>query len=211
MLFSAPILLLITGAGIWSLWTWTWTRRPLISVLLLAALIAWLQPLTLWQENLHPRTNLEQIKPLVTYLEEHRPPTEPLYVYYFSVAPFQFYYQGPRDLIILGRSCHETCPSLLLDHDFSRVWLLASHFESLAELELFARHLLGAEWHLEWRCLEPGAALLRYHRRPTETKSTPPEPHPGFKPDRPPTPFFPAPQKEGQSTTKVKRRPELSE
>lgn len=174
MLYSAPVLLTLTGAGIWVLLHWTWSRRPLFAMVCLAGLIWWLQPGVLWQENRHPRTNLEQIKPLVAYVQANRPATEPLYVYYFSVAPFQVYYQGPKTNIILGRSCHETCPSLLLNHEFSRVWLLASHFESLPELEAFARNLLGDQWALEWRRLEPGAALLRYQRRDPSPAPTPP-------------------------------------
>lgn len=165
MLFSAPVLLLLTGAGLGFLLTWSWGRRRWLAVLLLLFTLGWLQPQQLWRENLWPTANREQIKTLVTYVAAHRPPVEPLYVYYFSIAPFQFYYQGPWEQIILGRSCHDTCPPLLRQPGTTRVWLLFSHFDTLEEMIGFGRKLLGPEWQEANRWLQPGAALFLYQRQ----------------------------------------------
>ncbi len=72
-----------------------------------AVVIFWLQPVKLWQENLHPQTNREEIRPLIQYLETHRRPGDAIYVYYFAIDPFKYYYDGPRENIIWGQSCQD--------------------------------------------------------------------------------------------------------
>ena len=191
MMFAAPMLYLATGAGIGAVGGWLWqstTReeagpaaggqednRPkkwlagrsgatvLLSLYLLAVFL-WLRPVFLWQENLRPEMNREEIVPLVRYLEAHRRPGDAVYLYYFAIDPFMFYYQGPLSDIIWGQSCHDCglpLPAARLAQ-IQRLWLIFSHFETEADVDRFIANLLGEGWIQELSLAQPGALLRRY-------------------------------------------------
>lgn len=202
MMFSAPMLYLVTGAGLGAIFAWLW-RRPssaappdnnvslphpsreervqktgilshwyrIVGILFAAVVAFWLQPVKLWQENLHPQTNREEIELLVHYVQTHRQPGDLIYVYYFAIDPFKFYYQGPRDRIIWGQSCHDRCLPLPPEdlQRVERLWMIFSHFETDGDVDRFIANLLGRGWtrHLELR--QPGARLFCY--RPPWGKS----------------------------------------
>ncbi len=207
MMFAAPLVYLVTAAGLGWLGQWIWqvargpetgavestaargrpARQCLLPLSLLGVflllVVFWLQPLFLWQENLWPTMNREEIVPLVRYLEEHRRPGDAVYLYYFSIDPFTFYYRGPWQDIIWGQSCHDCglpVPARRL-LTYQRLWLIFSHIETQAETEQFITRLLGPGWSRELLLEQPGAYLFRY--RPPWAKSreasstvTPPTP-----------------------------------
>ncbi len=191
MMFAAPMLYLVTGAGLGAVGGWLWQRTkrwqadpaaasldengggkklgwrlgPVVLLgLYLLAVILWLRPVFLWQENLWPQMNREEIAPLVRYLEAHRRPGDAIYLYYFASDPFMFYYQGPFTDIIWGQSCHDCglpLPAARLAQ-IQRLWLLFSHFETEADVDRFIMNLLGEGWTKEFSLAQPGALLRRY-------------------------------------------------
>ena len=139
-----------------------WSR--LAGILLVAVVVIWLQPVKLWQENTHPQANREEIEPLVHYVQTHRRPGDLIYVYYFAIDPFKFYYQGPRDNIIWGQSCHDRCLPLPPERlqQIERLWMIFSHFETAADVDRFIKNLLGEGWTRELELSQPGAVLFCY-------------------------------------------------
>ena len=139
-----------------------WSR--LAGILLVAVVVIWLQPVKLWQENTHPQANREEIEPLVHYVQTHRRPGDLIYVYYFAVDPFKFYYQGPRNNIIWGQSCHDGCLPLPPERlqQIERLWMIFSHFETAADVDRFIKNLLGEGWTRELELSQPGAVLFCY-------------------------------------------------
>lgn len=156
--------------GNWSLRSW----RRWAAILFVAVVIVWLQPIKLWQENLHPQAIRETIAPLVHYLQTHRQSGDAIYVYYFAVDPFTFYYQGPQENIIWGQSCHDTCLPLPLGRllQIERLWLIFSHFETEAFVESFVAKLLGQGWTKQLELSQPGAKLFCYLPPWTQNAST---------------------------------------
>jgi hypothetical protein len=154
--------------------TGTWSRIG--GILFVAVVFLWLQPVKLWQENLHPQTNREEIKPLVDFLQTHRQPGDFIYVYYFAIDPFKFYYQGPQDKILWGKSCHDRCLPLLPEEvqQVERLWMIFSHIESDAEVDGFIANLLGPGWTRHLELSQPGAKLFCY-RPPWSRSDTGPE------------------------------------
>jgi len=183
MLFSAPVLYLIVAAGGWAVFAWLWHRRQrLVALALTGLLLVALHPRTGLQEDLYPLNNREEIQPLVGYLQAHLQPQDLVYVYYFAVAPFKYYYHGPKTDICWGRSCVEKGldPAKEASRPPQRLWLIASHIPDLKFLRQFAADLLGPDWH-EAACLtRVGAVLLRFDRRPlaaaAKTPTDPPAP-----------------------------------
>jgi Dolichyl-phosphate-mannose-protein mannosyltransferase len=211
MMFNAPMLIIVTGAGIAAIFSWLWgcnstgdenmplftsrpdslpskgevnvevdrTRvfygkggtRPKISnwstwagIVLAAVVIFWLQPAKLWQENLHPEANREEIKPLLQYLQTHRRPGDAIFVYYFAIDPFKFYYSGPKDDIMLGKSCHDASLPLPPERRqrMERLWMVFSHFETEAFVDSFVAKILGQGWTKQLELSQTGAILLCY-------------------------------------------------
>ncbi len=212
MMFNAPMLYIVTGAGIAAIFGWLWRgdsdetlftphsdplpsrgkgieKNGLITldknhkitpknlgnrslrnwnrwatIFLMVVILIWLQPVKLWQENLHPQANLEEIKPLVRYLQAHRQSGDAIYVYYFAIDPFHYYYQGPQENIIWGQSCHDPClplPQRRLQQ-IERLWLIFSHFETKAFVDSFVGKLLGQGWIKQLELSQPGAMLFCY-------------------------------------------------
>jgi 4-amino-4-deoxy-L-arabinose transferase-like glycosyltransferase len=168
MLFSAPVLYLIIAAGGWAVFAWLWLRRQRwLALALTAALMVALHPRTGLQEDLYPLNNREEIQPLVTYLEANLEPRDLVYVYYFAVAPFKYYYRGPKTGICWGQSCIEKRldTTAAVGASPQRLWLIASHFPDLKFLRQFAANLLGPDWQ-ETACFtRVGAVLLRFDQQ----------------------------------------------
>ena len=103
MLFSAPVLYLLVAAGGWAGFAWLWRRRQRwLALALTGLLLVALNPRAGLKENLSPLNNREEIQPLVAYLEANLQPQDLVYVYYFAVAPFKYYYHGPKTRYLLG-------------------------------------------------------------------------------------------------------------
>ncbi len=201
MMYAAPMVYLAAGAGLGlvgeRLWRWAaglsggaavpdrggqpagekragvW-QPALVLGLYLLAVTFWLRPVFLWQENLQPQMNREEILPLVRYLEEHHRPGDAVYIYYFAIDPFRFYHQGPLPEIIWGQSCHDCGLPLPADRlrRIQRLWLVFSHFETEADIDRFIANLLGESWTQEVSLSRPGALLRRY-RPPWAGSQTP--------------------------------------
>ncbi|RLA89023.1 MAG: hypothetical protein DRG58_06310 [Deltaproteobacteria bacterium] len=162
MLYSAPLLYLVVGAGVMTAAAWLGEQKKIwLNVALAAGLLIWINPWTTWPENFHPQANREEIHPLVDYLEAHLEPGDLVYVYYFAIYPFKFYYQGAPDQVIWGQSCHDQDLTLSPRRKFppSRLWLIFSHFEDQRWIEQFSERLLGDAWHQVFDLSRPGAAL----------------------------------------------------
>ncbi|MDD3579420.1 MAG: glycosyltransferase family 39 protein [Desulfobacca sp.] len=184
MLFSAPLLYLVVGAGVMAVAARVWEQKQMwLKVALVAGLLIWINPWTTWPENLHPQANREQIHPLVDYLEAHLEPGEVVYVYYFAIYPFKFYYQGAQDQVIWGQSCQDcnlTWPPGRKSPP-PRLWLIFSHFEDQRWIEQFSQRLLGDGWHQVLNLSRPGAALWCFvpRTRPAITGQLNVVPNPG--------------------------------
>ena len=186
MMFAAPMLYLVTGAGIATVGSWltakvggaAWHGTParkngrrwgpaLLLSLFLVLVVLWQRPVFLWQENLWPQMNREEIAPLIRYVETHRRPGDAIYLYYFAIDPFMFYYRGPMTDIIWGQSCHDRGLPLPRERllQIRRLWLVFSHFETEADIDRFTANLLGQGWTRELSLAQPGA-LLRLYRPP---------------------------------------------
>lgn len=161
MLFSTPMLYLVTAAGLGAILAWLWRRRRRLPALALAGLVLLaFQPLEVVKENLYPVNNREEIKPLVAYLEEQARPRDWVYVYYFAIPPFKYYAQRVQARLCLGTSCLERDLELPQDgRSPQRLWLIASHFPSLDHLHRFVRELVGPWWQ-EKACLTREGAVL---------------------------------------------------
>jgi Dolichyl-phosphate-mannose-protein mannosyltransferase len=179
MMFNAPMLLIVSGAGIAAMFHWSWRRYPAkeeltsigsiywrrcFTLILLALIIFWQQPVKLWQENLFTQTNREEIQPLLHYLEIHCHPGDAIYVYYFAIDPFKYYYYGPAENIIWGQSCQDTGLPVARTHllQIERLWLVFSHFETDAFVDGFVAGLLGPGWTKQLELSRPGALLFCY-------------------------------------------------
>ncbi len=162
MLFSAPLLYLVAAVGLMAILTWLWQKRQRVLALALTGLILLaLNPTGLVQENLYPGNNREEIQPLVEHLQSQLRPQDWVYVYYFAVPPFKYYFPGSGKRICWGKSCVETELTLppATTGPPRRLWLIASHITSLAEMREFAAELLGTEWR-EVSCLTRIGAVL---------------------------------------------------
>ncbi len=168
MLFSAPLLYLVAASALAGGLTWLWQRRQHALALAAAGIILWgLHPYRNIQDNLHPSDNREELRPLIRLLNEQIQPGDYVYVHYFAVPAFSYYCPRPPEHLICGKSCLES-PLDLPSSGTSpprRLWLVATHFEELAELRKFAAHLAGPDWR-EAECLtRPGAALFLLERQ----------------------------------------------
>lgn len=162
MLFSAPLLYLVAAIGLMSILLWLWEKRQRVLALVLAGLLLLtLKPLELFEENLDPAHNREEIEPLVTHLQNRLQPQDWVYVYYFAVAPFKYYFHTPWKRICWGKSCVETDLTVPAaeSKQSRRLWLIASHFPSLKEMRQFTKKLLGSGWR-ETACLSRTSAAL---------------------------------------------------
>jgi hypothetical protein len=162
MLFSVPLLYLVTAAGLMGVLGWLWRRRRRLPALALAGLVLLaLQPLEIIKENLYSTYNREEIKPLVASLEKQARSQDWVYVYYFAISPFKYYGQQVKARLCLGTSCVER--DLELPQDGSspqRLWLIASHIPDLEHMQWFARELLGSWWQEKTRLTRNGAVLF---------------------------------------------------
>lgn len=161
MLFSAPLLYLVTAAGAGLALAWLWQgRRRWLAAGLTAVLIIALHPWDNLRENLRPEMNREAISPLVTRLERELGPRDLIYVYYFAQWPFEYYYRGPEGRICIGKSCVETgLRPASRGGAPERLWLIASHILDLKQMRGFAGKLLGSGWR-ETACYQEDGAVL---------------------------------------------------
>ena len=181
MVFTAPFLYLVAAVGATAVFSWLWHQRQRwLALALTALLLAALNPWENLRENLYPSNNREEIQPLVERLEELLKPGDLVYVYYFSIKPFQYYYRGSALAVCQGKSCLERDLKLAAGEAASRrIWLIASHFPDLEFMRIFGRDLLGSRWQ-ETACLtRRGAALFRFESKgPSEAARTQSPPGP---------------------------------
>jgi len=181
LLFSAPFLYLTLAVGTHSVCRRLWMSPRRWSALALALLmVAAAQPLEIIRENLHPRTNRQELKPLVAHLKANLQPRDWVYVYYHAIFPFKYYHREPLPRVCWGKSCverHLTFPAGHLEPP-ARLWVVAAHFQHLEEILRFAHTLLGPGWHLEKVITRTKTALLLYNRK-EQSLAQSPAPLPG--------------------------------
>lgn len=171
LLFSAPFLYLGAAAGVALAVSRLHEWRRMAAWGLALLLLASLQPLNMFQENLHPTLQRRQIAPLVARLEREFGPRDLLYVYHYAVYPFRYYRPDfPPEQVRFGATVLEKnlFPGDEEEDDDDeppeRVWLLAAHFPGGDFLDTFAAGLLGPGWRPTVRYQEPGAALICFVR-----------------------------------------------
>jgi len=134
ILFAAPILLALLGAGVETVTGWIrvgWLRNA--TVLALAGLLLY-QPLATAAQNFITPKYPEHIRPAMAYLRENYRPGDALYVYYWAVPAFRYYapfYDFSQTGFIAGQD-HSANPLTLLEEidqlrGQERVWVLFSH------------------------------------------------------------------------------------
>jgi hypothetical protein len=156
LLFMAPLLLLLVAEGTGKIIEKSRAHSAVIGVAFAGLLF--FQPLLSASYHLiEPRTTLvrypirEEIKPVLTYLAEHRRPEDVLYLHYSAWNAFEYYQQR------YGYKEGDYVVSLVSKDDWSkyaddldklrgsrRVWVLFSHFQSsktFAERTFFLYHL----------------------------------------------------------------------
>jgi 4-amino-4-deoxy-L-arabinose transferase-like glycosyltransferase len=177
MLFSAPLLYLIGAVGGWAGFAWLWRRRQRwLALALTGMFLVTLHPKAGIKADLHPLNNREEIQPLVSRLQANLKPGDLIYVYYFAVAPFKYYYHGPKKRICWGQSCVEKdlTTTSASGSPPRRLWLIASHIPDLKFMREFAANLLGPDWREAACYTRPGAVLFRFDRQPPEVAAKTP-------------------------------------
>ena len=183
MLFSTPLLYLVVGAGLTATFTWLWRQRQRLLALALAGLLlAALKPVKIFQENLYPSHNREEIQPLVAHLESQLQPQDVVYVYYHAIQPYKYYAKKPVAHLCFGKSCVERALQVpeTGGPPPQRLWLLGSHIPSLKYMREFAAQLLGPQWQERACLIREGAVLFRFERPGPEAAAKTPSPPPGL-------------------------------
>ncbi len=167
MLFTGPLFYLVTTVGLTGILTWL-VRRHLswLAFFLGGVIILLLNPPELVRQNLRTTYQREEIKPLISYLENHLTSEDHIYIYYYAVYPFQYYYRGRTERVIWGKSCVEkdlTLPPRDAPST-SRLWLLAAHYPDRDFIQNFAARLLGPSWQQTNTLSHQGAILMLFQR-----------------------------------------------
>jgi hypothetical protein len=167
MLFSAPLFYLVAAAGLAGIMAWLSQRRlGWVSLILAGLIVLLLNPWELVRQNLRTTYFRGEIKPLAAHLESRLHPEDRIYVYYYAVYPFRYYYHGPTDRVIWGKSCVETDLTLPAgDNPPARsLWLLAAHYPNEAYIKKFTDRLLGPGWRQTDLISRQGAVLMQFVR-----------------------------------------------
>jgi hypothetical protein len=149
LLFMVPSVILLIAAGLGTIRTKIRESLPLLSALMIGFLFFHPAASAAWH-FFHPRT-VEEIKPVIEYVGNHRLKGDTLYLYYASALPFEYYKERhfiePMDVIV-GIKSREDWKLYREDLDKlrgkGRVWILFSHVYSLFDEErLFLDYLDG--------------------------------------------------------------------
>ncbi len=132
LLFGVPFLLLFIAEGAAQVMITSSGRANIVGAPLLALLV--FPPLMYSSYHLVVPRTFEEIKPVLSYLRQHRQDGDRLYLYYSSWAAFSFYREQygleNRDMM-LGIASRENWNRYREDLDrlrgHSRVWVLFSH------------------------------------------------------------------------------------
>jgi len=148
LLFAVPAAMLLIGAGAGKIIEAA-GREKIIGIALVGLLF--FHPL--WSASyalVKPRTN-EEIRPVMSYLQEHRQSGDVLYLYHNAAHPFQYYaphYGFDRNDGIIGVNSRHNWKNSFDDLDKlqgnKRVWILFSHvynWDHVDEEKLFVFHL----------------------------------------------------------------------
>lgn len=147
LLFLTPSFILLIAAGLENIHARTRTTLPYLSSLLVGFLF--MHPLLDAAHHLVKPQKKEEIKPMMEYVRDHRTSGDVLYVYYWSVPPFQYY--SERNLIGSMEEVIEVRPeehSNTYKKDLERlrsrkrVWILFSHvYHAVDEERLLLSYL----------------------------------------------------------------------
>jgi uncharacterized membrane protein len=149
LLFMVPSVVLLIAAGLGTIRTKTRESLPLLGALMIGILFFHPAINAAWR-FIHPRT-MEEIKPVIDYIRNHRLKGDKLYLYYASAMPFEYYKERhfiePMDTIV-GIKSRENWKLYREDlgqlRGKGRVWILFSHVYPLFDEErLFLEYLDG--------------------------------------------------------------------
>ena len=132
ILFAAPAVLLLVAAGTAEICTKTRRTLPLLGIVFAALLL--FDPVTASVSHPGGLDRREDIKPVLSYIQNHRQDGDLIYVYYGAERAFKYYsarYGFPDGDYIVGtkldsdwKDCYDDLNRL---RGHSRVWVLFSH------------------------------------------------------------------------------------
>lgn len=132
LLFAVPALILLVAAGLGAVYEKTREDVPLLSALLIAALF--LHPLIDAATLLAKPQTVEEIRPVLAYVQQHRSVGDILYAYHPAIYPLDYYTQRgviqpiqQIDSIAMGQTLEATRQDLDRLRGQKRVWILFSH------------------------------------------------------------------------------------
>ena len=135
VLFTLPPLFLVTAVGLVWLWRGGGVLRGFIAAVSTGVLLGG-AAITAANWMIHPDP-VEEIKPVLAYLQSHRKPGDVIYAYWYARPALRYYqdrYGLANEPIIVGRFPDSVGPASI-DDDLSvlygrpRVWILMSHMK----------------------------------------------------------------------------------
>ncbi len=135
ILFTAPLLLALVGAGLDAVVEWSGRLRwaGAVAVVVLAGFLLY-QPLASAAQNFVSPKYYEHIRPTMAYLQANRKPSDVLYIYYWATPAFRYYapFYGFAETDFIAGADYGNNPSRLLAEidrykGQKRVWVLFSH------------------------------------------------------------------------------------
>ena len=169
LLFLVPSVILLIASGLETIHRKTRDSVPLLGVLLVGFLF--FHPLMEASRYFVRPHSVEEIRPVIAYMEKHRASGDLLYSYYGSKESLDYYRQlgviGPIDTVIGVESREHWKPyreDLDKLHGNPRVWVLFSHVYregGVDEERLFLDHLDGEGKRLD-SSLAIGASVYLY-------------------------------------------------
>ncbi len=155
LLFLLPSFLLLVAEGVEQIWERTKMSVPILGIIVLGLLF--LHPVLLVVPRLvYPHTQ-EEIKPVLSYIQEHKQAGDLLYIYYPAQYAFRYYAERygfhPDDYIIGSQHLENNYQQDLAKiQGHKRIWFLFSHVirRNIAAKELLLQQLDTAGSRLDF-------------------------------------------------------------
>jgi 4-amino-4-deoxy-L-arabinose transferase-like glycosyltransferase len=172
LLFIVPILIIIMSEGILQ-FSKIVPRYSLILGVIVVATIVWQPFVTANHRLLHPRTR-EELRPVLSYVNNHFQPGDTLYLYYAAWPAFQYYagrYPFEKAQFVRGVSSRKGLNNFIKDLDNlrgnGRTWIIFSHVSTLEAVKekAFVLSYLDRIGRKEDTFAAPGAAVYLYELR----------------------------------------------
>ncbi len=173
ILFLVPTMTLLVAGGLEAIYTKTRAAYPLLAILAIVLLFA--GPAKIAGRILIKGEKVEEIKPVIAYVREHRLAGDSLYLYYGSVRAFDYYQErrliSPMDETIGTGSWKGEWYEENYKHELDklrgkkRVWILFSHVFGtegvIDDEQIYLRYLDGIGKRLD-SSREVGSSVYLY-------------------------------------------------